>query len=397
MAAQFSQTTRSLRSDTSRYAFIAWGLAGALMSVWMAWFFLGSVTVYEVSKRARLEVMQASHPVAAQVPSKVVSTALTIGADVLAGDILVALDDSSERLRLKEEETRLETIPRQIASLDREIDAREREKTADSRSASAAADVARFRSREAEAAVEGAKDYERRVGKLSTSGLVPTLDVTRAATETQKLSASRDSLSSDLGRIELDAATRSNQHDAVIESLQHAKTSLEGELATARATIARLKVDIEKHLVRASVSGRLGDVVPIQAGAYVVEGQRLATIVPTGDLIIVADFDPALTLGRVRKGQHGRLRLDGFPWAQYGSIPATVTRVASEIRDDAVRVEFVLDAGAANRVPMQHGLPGSVEVSVEQASPATLVLRAAGLVLSAPTSTSGTTIAESRR
>jgi membrane fusion protein (multidrug efflux system) len=331
------------------------------------------------------------------VPSKVVSTSLTIGADVQAGDILAALDDSSETLRLKEEETRLESIPRQIASLEREMDAREREKTADSRSASAAADVARFRSREAEAAVEGAKDYERRVGKLSTNGLVPSLDVTRAATETQKLSASRDSLSSDLGRIELDAATRSNQHDAVIESLQHAKTSLEGDLATSRATIARLKVDIEKHLVRASVSGRLGDVLPIQAGAYILEGQRLATIVPTGDLIIVADFDPALTLGRVRKGQHGRLRLDGFPWAQYGSIPATVTRVASEIRDDAVRVEFVLDAGAANQVPMQHGLPGFVEVSVEQASPATLILRAAGLMLSAPTSASGTTIAESRR
>ncbi len=73
-------------------------------------------------------------------------------------------------------------------------------------------------------------------------------------------------------------------------------------MATTQATIARLKVDIEKHLVRAPISGRIGDVVPLHAGAYVAEGQRLATIVPNGDLIIVADFSPSLTLGRVQRG-----------------------------------------------------------------------------------------------
>ena len=71
MPVQFGRTTRSLASDTSRYAFAAWTLALVLLAGWLVWFFFGRVTVYEVSKRARLEVQQSAHPVAALIPSKV--------------------------------------------------------------------------------------------------------------------------------------------------------------------------------------------------------------------------------------------------------------------------------------------------------------------------------------
>ncbi len=158
MAAQFSQTTRSLAGDTSRYANIAWLLSGVLLAGWMLWFFFGTVTVYEISKRARLEVRQASHHVAHSGSEQVVSTSLAIGKDVQAGDILVELDASSEKLRLREEEARLEAIPRRIASLQREIEAHQRVRADDLQSASAAADVAKFRNQEADAALEFAKD-----------------------------------------------------------------------------------------------------------------------------------------------------------------------------------------------------------------------------------------------
>ncbi len=381
MAAQFSQTTRSLAGDRSRYAWIAWGCALALLGLWIGWFALGSVTVYQVSSRARLEARRAAHPVAAPVGRKVVASALTIGAMVHQGDVLVSLDDSSERLRLREAQTRLAAIPREIAALEREIAARDREKAADLQSAEAAADVAVHRRQEADAAADGANDYERRARALGAEGLMSTLDVTRAVTDARKLAAARNSLASDLSRIQFDARTRAGQHDAAIEDLRHSIATLDGELTTARASIAVLQAEIDKHVIRAPISGRVGDVVPVHAGSYVAEGQKLATIVPDGDLIVVADFDPRLAFGRIHAGQRARVRLDGFPWAQYGTVPAEVTRVASEIRDDAVRVELTVARDASNAVPMQHGLTGSVEVGVEQASPAVLVLRAAGLLL----------------
>jgi adhesin transport system membrane fusion protein len=379
---QFSQTRRSLTNDTSRSSNIAWLLACGLLACWMVWFLFGSVTVYEVSKRARLEVQQASHHVATLIPSRVVTNFLAIGKEVQAGDILVELDASAERLRLQEEVARLAGIPPRIASLQEEIKSRQQARDKDLESAIASAEVAKSRNQETGAALDFARDTERRLSRLSAVGGVSTVEANRAASESLKLGASLDATISEIRRTELDAQSRAFQNDAQIESLRRSIVALEGDIATTEATIGRLQIDIEKHLVRAPIAGRIGDVVPLPTGAYVAAGQRLATVVPTGELIIVADFSPSLTLGRVRPGQQGRLRLDAFPWAQYGIIPATVTQVATEVRDNLVRVEFALDADAARSGVVQHGLPGSVEVSVEQVSPARMVLRAAGLLLS---------------
>lgn len=382
MPSQFSRTTRSLATDTSRYAMLAWLLGGILLASWLAWFALGKVTVYEISRQARLEVQQAPHALASLLPGRVLTTQLVIGQHVRAGDVLVELDASSDKSRLREEESRLAAIPPKIKSLETEIALMEQAKSEDVRSAIAAADSARFRTREATAAVDFAKDNERRLQEESEVGGVAKVEALRALSETQKLSASRDALSSDVRKLESDAQTRARQQQAQIENLRRTVVSLEGEEVTARATIERLKVEIGKHSLRAPVSGRIGEVVPLRTGGYVAEGQKLATIVPGGELVILADFNPATALGRVRPGQEARMRLEGFPWTQYGTVSAKVSRVASEIRDGLIRVEFTVESASVARALLQHGLPGSVEVSVEQTSPAILVLRAAGQMLS---------------
>jgi hypothetical protein len=100
--------------------------------------------------------------------------------------------------------------------------------------------------------------------------------------------------------------------------------------------------------------------------------------VPHGELIIVADFQPSSALGRLKPGHISRMRLDAFPWSQFGSIDARVTRVATEIRDQMVRVELTPIAPFPSKIVLQHGLPGTVAVNLEEASPAQLILRAVG-------------------
>ena len=75
-------------------------------------------------------------------------------------------------------------------------------------------------------------------------------------------------------------------------------------------------------------------------------------------------------------GQKARMRLEGFPWSQYGSVPATVHLVAGEMRNGFIEVELDLNTDVNPGVVFQHGLPGTVEV--ERLSPATLLLRAVG-------------------
>ena len=83
-------------------------------------------------------------------------------------------------------------------------------------------------------------------------------------------------------------------------------------------------------------------------------------------------------MGRIQTGQRARLRLEGFPWTEYGGVSATVSNVAGEPRSGRVRVELAVNPDPASSIPLQHGLPGTIEVEVERVSPAVLLLRAAG-------------------
>jgi membrane fusion protein (multidrug efflux system) len=74
------------------------------------------------------------------------------------------------------------------------------------------------------------------------------------------------------------------------------------------------------------------------------------------------------------------MRLASFPWTQYGSLSAVVTRIAGEARDGKIRVELSVSSDAPSSIPLQHGLPGTVEIEVEQVSPATLLLRTVKLL-----------------
>jgi len=61
---------------------------------------------------------------------------------------------------------------------------------------------------------------------------------------------------------------------------------------------------------------------------FKLEGEKIASILPSGTLVVTAQFPPDAAFGRIRRGQSATVRLEGFPWAEFGSVPATVARVA---------------------------------------------------------------------
>lgn len=85
---------------------------------------------------------------------------------------------------------------------------------------------------------------------------------------------------------------------------------------------------------------------------------------------VVAKFSPT-ALGHIRTGQPGSFR------SQFGAIPTHVTNVEGEVHDGYLRVELAVDRSMTS-IPAQQGSTGTVEVEVEDVSPATMLLRAAG-------------------
>lgn len=381
MPTTFSRTTRSLTHDSSKYSIMAWCLGGAFLAGWLLWFYAAEVTVYEISPKARLQVNHSSYPISALTAGKIVATNLVLGQEVHEGDVLLTLDASNDQLRLQEEESKLAAIPPQIALLENQITLLMQAQQENQKAAEAAVLSAQSRQAEASSAAQFAADNARRLEELSAQGEIPLIESLRARSETQQRSSNRQALLADIDRLKKEAQNRVHQEQAEIKRLQREIAHLQGDLNTTQITITRLQQEIERHLIRAPANGQIGDIAAIQVGTYINVGEKLGAIVPHSKLRIVADFPPAAVLGRVHAGQEARLRLDGFPWAQFGTINAKVSSVGSEIRDNQVRVEFNPELELDSPIVLQHGLPGAIEVSIEKVSPAILVLRAAGQLM----------------
>jgi membrane fusion protein (multidrug efflux system) len=384
----FATTRRTLETDGFRGTTLGVLLVLGLLSAWGAWFFGAEVALYAVSDTARLEMSQAAHPVEAPVAGRVVATHLVLGQEVQSSGVLVELDATAQQLQLEEEQARVRALAPQLEALHTAIAAEEQALREARHAGRSALDEARARHREAAVAARTAEEEAELFTRLQGRNLSSQLDLLRANAEAQRRRAAADTLRLAVSRLDSDHRTQESDRQARLEGLRRDVTRLAGDMTTAAATVERLAHEIERRRVRAPMAGQLGEVAELRIGSVVREGDRLAAVVPRGDLQVVADFLPPSALGRIRSGQPARLRLQGFPWMQYGSLAARVSRVASEVRDGRVRVELCVDPGDASPIPLQHGLPGSVEVQVERVAPVTLVLRAAGKLLARPVAAS---------
>ncbi len=386
MPTPFARTLRSLDAERWRPSALAMGAAAALLIAWLAWFLLARVAVYEVSDSARLEAASTTHRIDAPALGRIVVSRLVLGKLVRQGEVLVELDADPQRLQLLEQQRLAAGLGPQLAALRAEVTAATRAAAEERDAARAAVAEAAARQREAAALATLAEEEAARAARLHAAGQMAELDLLRARAEAERRRAAADSARLAVTRLEREQRTAASDRAARIEGLRRELTAIEANAGTAAAGVERLESEAERRLIRAPVDGRIGEVADLRPGAVVDEGDTLGAIVPVAALRVVAQFAPGAALGRIRPGQAARLRLEGFPWAQHGSVAAVVARVGSEVRDGRVRVELALRTGPRSTIPLQHGLPGAVEVEVERLSPAALVLRAAGRRLADSTS-----------
>jgi membrane fusion protein (multidrug efflux system) len=359
-------------------------LTASLLTFWAVWFCLARMTLYEVTTTARLEVARAVYLIEAPVTGRIVATRLVLGQEVQAGDVLVELETEAQRLQLEEQRTRLAAATTQLDIIRQEIMAEEEAQRQERQAAPVVLNEARARYREAEVTARVAQEEADIYTRMQERGLASQLDFLRATAVARKSQAAADSLHLAVSRLDREQRTKESDRKARLERLKREAADLAGQIASAQAAVERPAYEITMRSIRSPAVGQLGEVANVQIGAVVHEGETLGAVVSPGTLKVIAGFLPSAALGRIKPGQPARLRLEGFPWTQYGTVAARVTDVASEIRDKLVRVELAVEAEAASAIPFQHGLPGTVEVEVDRVSPATLVLRTAGLLLAAP-------------
>ena len=378
MPAPFFRTDTFLAAEDSPRTIVGLAIVAFLLLLWGAWFFAVPISLYEVSSRARLEAQRAVHPLEAPIAGRVRASHMQLGREVQAGDVLVELEDDTARLLLEETQARLTELQRQREAQRRELEEREEAHLESQQAALSLLAETRARYREAEAQARFAEQEAERARLLHEGEHMSQRDFQQQRTETLRRQAAAEALRLALDRLEWERQSAVSARLAALSKVEGEAALLDGEIASAAKEIERLEYETDRHRLRAPVAGEIGAVADLRPGAYVEAGDRLGTVVPPGDLQIVAFFPAATALGRILPGQPARLRLEGFPWSQYGTLAATVARVGSEASTGQIRVELTVHPDPQSALPVQHGLTGVVEVGVERLSPAALVLRLAG-------------------
>ncbi len=377
MPTPFSRSLRSLSTEGPRGVWIGLLAAIVVLVPLCAWFFLARVAVIEASDSARLEAQALAHPVESPVAGEIVANHLVVGDNVSAGDVLVELNAQAFRLQLAEQQADLTGIEGQLKAARLEVAAQESVIDETQEAGRLALAEAEARRTEAQALASYARQHATEVANLQKVQAASQSEARLADAEAQQREAGAKAAAIAVERMQQDHRATQAEQSARLESLRREVQRLEGEYETTKGRIERLKYDVESRRLRAPVAGRIGEAAQLPVGSFIEEGDLLGSIIPDSELAVVARFRPA-ALGHIRAGQRGELRLDGFPWSQYGSIGVEVTRVSSEVRDGLVRVDLAVRSRPGSNIPLEHGLPGRVEIVTERASPATLVLRAVG-------------------
>jgi membrane fusion protein (multidrug efflux system) len=230
-----------------------------------------------------------------------------------------------------------------------------------------------------------AADFQARISaRLKERDAVSRETLLKDEAEAEARRAQAQALALATTRGEQDRLVQEGDRRTQLARLEYEQAELGGDMAVAEATIRKLEYEVERRRIRAPVSGRVGESAEVRPGTVVRAGQGLGAVVPPGRPRVVAHF-PVAAVERIRAGQSARVRLEGFPWTQYGALPASVADTGNEPSEGRIRVELTLDPDRPTSIPLTHGLPGTAEVEVERVSPAVLVLRAAGQYLTVGT------------
>lgn len=381
MSIPFHRSLRALAADGAHRSRRRLVLSTVLCSAWAVWFLLFRISVYAVSSGARVEVGGAMHPIEPVVDGRVVSSKLALDRQVEAGEVLVQLDTQALDIELAGKQQLVANLASQQEILEQEIKTRTQALAEHERVTQTQLAEARARQQGASAEADLARTEAQRSAFLKEQGVLSVAALDKVMAEERQKGATAREMQVSVGRIGAENRLKREELQTELASLGRVLESLRGQQAQEQAAIEALRHDIDLRSIRAPANGRLGEIVVLQPGSVVSKGLQLGAVVPPGGLQVTAYFPPDVALGRVRPLQQARLRLDGFPWAEYGMLPLSVESVGSEVRDGKVRVELRIVGSTPAAIPLQHGLPGSVEVEVDRASPAELVLRAAGRML----------------
>ncbi|WP_202386976.1 HlyD family type I secretion periplasmic adaptor subunit [Qipengyuania algicida] len=170
--------------------------------------------------------------------------------------------------------------------------------------------------------------------KLLSRGFVPKLKVIEM--RRQRMAASRDRDAA-LERAKQAAAQMARARTAVMASREQARVQIMGDLAKAENEARMRHDDLAKALnavahqrLVSPVSGTVTQLAVHTIGGVVEATKPIMVIVPDGGPLVADVMVLNKDIGFVRPGQAVALKLDAFPFTQYGTVHGRIESISSD-------------------------------------------------------------------
>jgi membrane fusion protein (multidrug efflux system) len=227
--------------------------------------------------------------VASKIAGYVVSTEVEDNQPVRAGQVLFRIDDADYRARVEQARADVET---RQAALD----------TAKSQEQLQTSVIAQV-----EAEVRSASaDNERTRADLDRY----TQLVAREVASTQRYESAKADAAKSAAALTASQARLVAERDRV-KLLASQEAGARATLDQARATLKLVEIDLANTVVRAAISGTVGN-WQVRVGRYLQPGMQLLAIVPVADAYVIANYKET-QLDHIRVGQRVEMEVDSYP------------------------------------------------------------------------------------
>ncbi|MCO6491338.1 MAG: HlyD family efflux transporter periplasmic adaptor subunit [Phaeodactylibacter sp.] len=214
--------------------------------------------------------------------------------------------------------------------------------------------------------------FERNKGLLR-SGAISQLELEQSETNYLQYRRQLEALQSQVLNNKLQAEQYQSQIVALREGRAEAGTR---KWLASRELLGRLKSELElwkqTYLITSPIAGRVSLTRVWSPQQFVQANEMVATVVPgagAGEIVGKASL-PAFNSGKVEPGQRANIRLDGYPYQEFGVLPGRVKSIAPVPEQEAYLLEISLPDSLlttyGRTIPFAQELPGQARIITEE-------------------------------
>jgi HlyD family secretion protein len=301
------------------------------------------------------------------------------GQQIEKGELLVELDSQQTQAEIN-------TLKQQEALIRADID---RVTQADASSQNAKSEEAKIELarlqenlKSAKISLSNAQQKEESLRKLLSSGVVPRLDYIEAQNQ---VTEARDKVVS----LEKNVAAQQQKIQQLNEDYKSSNLSKisqrREELETVERQLEQAKERLKQQSITAPISGRVYN-ININAGkGNIQSGEELLSIVPEGKEPLLEVYLPNQYRGFVDEGMKAKVKIDAFPYQEFGVVDGTVVYVspnAIAAKDNSgkkvfptkIKIHKLTVRVRGQDEPLTHGMTATGEIVMRQKSVLSLLI-----------------------